>query len=168
MIHVKVAGTQNIGNKHMKTCFKCNEQKPLSEFYRHPRMAGGRLGKCKQCTKKDVSTNYRNNIDHYKEYERSRAMLTHRVKAREEYQKSPAGRASISKSKKKWKEANLIKRAAHVIVGNAIRDGKLIKRPCEICGSEYRVHAHHEDYAKPLDVKWLCPRHHIEHHKRQK
>jgi hypothetical protein len=42
----------------MKTCFKCQTEKPLEEFYAHPGMADGRLGKCKDCTKKDVSGNY--------------------------------------------------------------------------------------------------------------
>lgn len=36
-----------------KSCFKCNETKTLESFYAHPMMADGRLGKCKDCTKKD-------------------------------------------------------------------------------------------------------------------
>ena len=47
----------------------------------------------------------------------------------------------------------------------AIRSGKLIKKPCEVCG-ETKVHGHHDDYSKPLEVRWLCPKHHgLEHRK---
>ena len=37
----------------MKKCFKCGVEKPLTEFYVHPKMGDGHLGKCKDCTKKD-------------------------------------------------------------------------------------------------------------------
>jgi len=45
----------------------------------------------------------------------------------------------------------------------AIRNGKLKKEPCEVCGS-LQVYAHHDDYAKPLEVRWLCRKHHREVH----
>lgn len=41
----------------------------------------------------------------------------------------------------------------------------LAPQPCEVCGSVERVHAHHKDYSKPLEVTWLCPFHHKQAHK---
>ena len=148
----------------MKTCFKCGSRKPPTEFYRHPRMADGRLGKCKECTKRDVSQNYRKNITHYKKYEKGRAMLEHRVKARAEYIKTPAGYAAMIRGQMKWQHNNPIAKSAHGMVRRAVVAGRLIRQPCSVCGTAKHVHAHHEDYFKPLDVIWLCAYHHRKHH----
>ena len=151
----------------MKTCFKCKEEKPLSEFYKHAMMKDGRLNKCKECNKKDVRKNYRENIDHYKSYEKARAGLDHRVKARDDYAKTDNGRTKLNESSKAWAVRNPIKRMASFIVGNAVRDGKLFKPSnCESCGSApNRLHGHHDDYAFPLVVRWLCPGCHSKWHK---
>lgn len=50
---------------------------------------------------------------------------------------------------------------AHQRVTDAIRRGKIIRLPCNICG-ELKSEGHHEDYSKPLDVIWLCRIHHRE------
>lgn len=52
---------------------------------------------------------------------------------------------------------------ARTAVSNALRDGRLIKQPCEHCGATEKVQAHHNDYSKPLDVEWLCFKCHREH-----
>jgi hypothetical protein len=49
-------------------------------------------------------------------------------------------------------------------VSNAITAGKLTRGPCEACGAAENVEAHHDDYAKPLDVRWLCRPDHAAHH----
>ncbi len=49
-----------------------------------------------------------------------------------------------------------------------IKNGTLLKLPCEVCGYSDYVEAHHDDYYKPLDVRWLCRTHHREHHDNEK
>lgn len=51
------------------------------------------------------------------------------------------------------------KRAAAHAVSAALKSGTLTKQRCIRCGLK-RAEAHHDDYAKPLDVTWLCRFHH--------
>ncbi len=74
------------------------------------------------------------------------------------------GKEAATRAKRKYIEKNPKKRSVHIKTGNAIRDGKLLKQPCGVCGSE-DVQAHHCDYDKPLEVMWLCPIHHEEWHR---
>lgn len=55
--------------------------------------------------------------------------------------------------------------SAHCAVGKARREGILIPLPCAVCGSPNSV-AHHEDYSKPLEVVWLCQKHHVARHRK--
>lgn len=50
-------------------------------------------------------------------------------------------------------------------IHKALRRGELERQPCEVCGAAW-AEAHHDDYAKPLDVRWLCKAHHMEHHRK--
>lgn len=60
----------------------------------------------------------------------------------------------------------------HDVTEKAIRKGILSPKPCEICGEigtmkdgRISVQAHHDDYNKPLEVRWLCQKCHHEWHK---
>lgn len=134
----------------MKACFKCGEVKRLNQFYKHPQMPDGHVNKCKECNKKDVSENYRKNIAHYVEYEKRRFQSPERKHMITVYQQT--GRAK-----------NPEKDHARSMVTNAVRDHRLTKQPCAMCGSA-RSEAHHTDYSKPLDVTWLCRPHHLAEH----
>jgi hypothetical protein len=131
----------------MKVCFKCQTEKPYDEFYKHPEMADGHLGKCKECAKKDVRERRLVNHDHYLEYDRVRSRTRERL-------------AGIARSQKRYPIKERARRTLH----NAVARGKITKQPCQVCGVE-RVDAHHADYSKPLEVTWLCRRHHMEHHR---
>jgi len=52
---------------------------------------------------------------------------------------------------------------ARTMIMVAIRSGKIKRLPCERCGT-LPSEAHHDDYTKPLKVRWLCKKHHTELH----
>ena len=62
-----------------------------------------------------------------------------------------------------WRRANAEKYRAHLAVQRALTAGALVKGACEVCG-ETVVDAHHDDYDRPLAVRWLCRRHHTRLH----
>lgn len=68
---------------------------------------------------------------------------------------------------KKYIENNKEVANAHTKTHNAIARGVIAKQACEICGAE-EAEAHHNDYNKPLEVRWLCKRHHAEWHRNNK
>jgi hypothetical protein len=63
----------------------------------------------------------------------------------------------------RWREANPLKRWAHLCLASALRRGLIERKPCAVCGEE-RVDAHHENYHEPMAVTWLCRLHHIRRH----
>lgn len=146
-----------------KNCRQCQQDVRRADFYRQPSAADGIMSVCKACHRANVKANREANIGYYRGRDKERANLPHRVAARQAYAATPEGRAAGNRAKRAYLERNPVKRAAHMAVGNAIRDGRLIRQPCEVCG-EF-AQAHHDDYSKPLDVRWLCTTHHAEWHK---
>ena len=47
----------------------------------------------------------------------------------------------------------------------AIKAGILERQPCEVCGVD-PADCHHADYGNPLNVVWLCKKHHAKEHVR--
>lgn len=64
---------------------------------------------------------------------------------------------------RKYLIENPEKYQAHLAVQRATRGGVIVPRPCENCGAE-KASAHHDDYSKQLDVRWLCHKCHMAWH----
>ena len=86
-------------------------------------------------------------------YRESRDRVLARQRA---YNRTDAGKATMQRASEVQRRRFPEKVAARQAVKVALIAGKLTRKPCERCGAR-RVHAHHHDYAKPLDVIWLCP-----------
>lgn len=153
----------------MKVCRECNTEKPLSEFYKHAAMADGHLNKCIPCVKARVGKHREANLEKIQAYDKARANKPHRVKARKEYLKTEAGKQSKKKAMAAYHKRYPMTYAAHIIAGNAIRDGRLIPAACcSVCNLTEKIEGHHDDYTKPLDVRWLCESCHKEWHRYNK
>ncbi len=59
------------------------------------------------------------------------------------------------------------KMAARTIVKRALERGLRVL-PCEVCHTTTDVESHHDDYSKPLSIRWLCKEHHIQIHNRKR
>ena len=106
--------------------------------------------KCKDCIKKSALKHRIENIERIRVYDRRRASQPHRMAQNE----------SISKA---YKENFPGRAKATNAVNNAVRDGRLQKWPCEVCGNPRSV-GHHTNYDSPLGVTWLCQPHHKQAH----
>lgn len=94
-------------------------------------------------------------------YQQTRDTVLARTSA---YAKTEAGKRAHRVSGLRQRLLYPEKARARMQVKMALRKGELQKLPCEKCGSEKRIEAHHDDYSKPLDVQWLCkPCHDLEH-----
>ena len=153
----------------MKTCFKCDEPKPLNDFYKHKAMADGHLNKCKPCTIDAVAKNRAANIDHYREADRNRESDLRKASRRRYFLKvrnTERYKEMRRVSTIKYREKHPIKTACRVQWLSFIRNNEWLKRDaCDECGDKYKIEAHHEDYTKPLSVKWLCKNCHGARHK---
>lgn len=56
------------------------------------------------------------------------------------------------------------KYTARKLLRKAVASGKVKRGRCDVCGKK-ETHGHHEDYSKPLEVRWLCSQHHMDRHR---
>jgi hypothetical protein len=136
----------------MKVCSDCGTEKSKTEFQKRNASVDGLTASCKQCLKERDA----------KRYKKEREVRLARQKA---YLATPKGKAAHKRATEKWQAENKVRRAAHIILGNALKYKTITRQPCWVCGK--KAEAHHPDYSRPLDVVWLCKEHHQEVHQIQ-
>jgi len=142
-----------------KCCVMCAERKDIALFYKEKRSSGGVQGTCISCTN-DVQKLKRRQPEVRKKrnaYLRVRQKTEAEIEWRRRYK-------VIYRMKYREKEK------ARLMVSRRIRAG-LISPPetCEICGvnpgvdrvGRSLIQAHHDDYAMPLNIRWLCQPCHV-------
>lgn len=124
----------------MKLCRTCGIEKPLDQYRRNSRTKDGRQTQCKPCA------NAR--LDLWRARTRDRRLAYNR-----DYYASARGREVM----RAYQSRKPTKKLAQAALHRALRLGLMVKLTfCEECSNTKRVEGHHDDYAKPLDVRWLC------------
>lgn len=150
--------------QYMKTCRKCGTEKPKTEFYIHSETTDGLRGTCKACWKIQTSGWQEENSEKF------HALLKTYRDENPEKRKDICRRyrkkhPEYVKTTEKWMEENRDKRNIHQRLNRAVKKGKLIKpSQCSSCGKAGYIEAHHDDYNKPFEVRWLCKSCHKYHH----
>lgn len=128
-----------------KKCSECGRMLPVSEFSKRKGNRDGLQARCRGCfsayNKKRYASNrekFKADVKRYKEGNPQTVLAT-RLKTCAE---KPTHRN------------------AYRVVEAALKAGELVNpQVCFGCGCkppEHRIEAHHHDYARPLDIVWLC------------
>lgn len=158
-----------------KVCGRCKEMKLVTAFRPQSQGRPGYSSWCKSCH------NEANREWDKAHPDRARQ---HRLKANRKWRSShpqesyAATNKSKSRNPEKYKaiqrKAEIAHKerfperaAARQAVLIAVRSGRLVRQTCEVCGDP-QSQGHHDDYSKPLTVRWLCRKHHVEHHRNKR
>ena len=135
-----------------RTCNTCRAVKPLQDFVKDPTRPAGRKNICRPCDAVRCRNYYARTAGERRRWARDYSHSHWRAK--------------------KQKVLGTKRYIAEDLLRKAVKSGKKIKpSKCEGCGLSFprrRIHGHHPDYSKPLEVKWLCAGCHAKEHRRFK
>lgn len=159
-------------------CRKCGCEKVVAEFPKNKSLKRGFATQCKSCKNENSRRYYENDIDNQRNIKREAGRERRKVHVTTDsereyiyqymikYKNTEKFKENRKKAARKYLDENREKTRAHSKVKRAVKSGVIVKGPCSVCGSIENIHGHHEDYNKPLDVIWLCMKHHKELHRK--
>lgn len=161
----KETGLKQYGENRSKICNEC--KKPKEENYMNDSL-------CKSC-RSSINKNKRilfrieNGLPLWGSGRKNTCSSCGKLKEKDMVKESRCKSCKFEARKKNYPVKILdpvykLKTIARKTLNKYVSLGKINKMPCEVCGKE-KVDAHHDDYMKPLDVRWLCRTHHLEYHK---
>ncbi len=138
------------GGRGVKICHRCRKEKPLNDFGASTKDGFQRW--CRMC-KREYDHDNRARF-------RERALCGQRAWRKRNPDRLPTYNTKAGKQRRKEHPDRV---QCRNITASAIRGGLLVRQPCEKCG-DTNSQAHHDDYSEPLQVRWLCRKHHDKHH----
>lgn len=164
-----------------KKCNKCLDNKSIAYFYKQKCGLYGRTGECKDCRR--LRSRKWNSENKEKKSETGKKWHQLNKRNRKEYNEKwrkqnpeyfreyyKQNRQIRLDSNKRFRLRHPERYEAYKKYRYAIKSGKLKKSTqCQMCGEkEIKIHGHHVDYMKPLEVIWVCLECHKQIHKRKK
>lgn len=139
-----------------KVCSNCKQVLSLSLFYKNKLTKDHRASWCMDCDKA------RNRSPYTAKYR----LTDNYRQAQRKYLRSDAAREKDTAYQKRARLVSPEKIHAREVVHSHKRHGR-IQQPsvCQICYQDKPLQAHHADYAKPLNVTWLCAKCHSDIHR---
>ncbi len=144
-----------------RTCRKCGQRKNAAEFW-------GSFKRCKDCINKRTAT---------PGARRAHGAICNRHSERHRESLRAAGRRYYRHNTERMneyasKQTTTLKGIARQALQKAVQNGEIAKpSKCEKCNGEFplfKIHGHHPDYTKPLEVIWLCSICHGLEHRQEK
>lgn len=159
-------------NMETKTCPRCKNEYPLSEFFANEKRPRG-TSWCRTCMKfnhdryRASDKGKKRDAEYRKSETRKKSLERYNVsdKRKENSRRYIATGAPDKNTEKRKKTDPLffVKKAARAIARTAMLVGELIPKDCEykhLGNCHGRIEMHHDDYGKPKEIRWLCSRHH--------
>jgi hypothetical protein len=168
-----------------KKCTKCGVEKELSEFNKSSRNKSGVRAECQKCQREHGRNfrllNYEKELERCRKKDKTYIANGKRKEWTKAWRKTEKGKAWLKEYVERYRERKnelakirmkpkrqtpeyKAKHNCRSLTRYAIKTKTLVRQPCEVCGAP-RAQAHHEDYSKPLEVRWFCQKHHAELHK---
>lgn len=144
----------------MKICASCKTEKPNNCYSLNDKQLRKLDCYCRDC-RNLMHRKYRKTLAGKMASARYRESASRKIVTKK-YRESIKGKATRKreniKKKKDSKHYNLYKNIKGLVF-KAISRGKIQKLSCCICQNS-KSEAHHNDYNKPLELMWLCKKHH--------
>lgn len=132
-----------------KTCSRCGANLPISAFVRDRGRKCGYRCACKFCEQRAIRQRREINP------ERNRLQVK---RSNSKFPERAVNRIL------RWEKNNPHKQYAKMQVRYEVNAGRIKPEPCCVCGFS-KGNAHHVDYRKPLQLMWLCQKHHRAWHR---
>lgn len=136
-----------------KTCPKCGESKPLEQFYKYSSSKDGLQSYCGVCARARVCQWNRDNP--------GRSSLRRQQRRKNNPDRM---RKLDTKHKARHRKRHRDRAVARQMITTRLQNGGLTPDPCTVCSTTENIQSHHPDYSKPLEVVWLCKKHHQDLH----